>query len=159
MPIRLKTKQSDIHNYVRKWYQNVIKSLQEAMEKTCREAVNKAKEIDTYKDQTNNLRSSIGYVLYYNGEEVSSAFAKSGEGKKGDGASGIQKGRDVALEIAKKYSRGFVGVVVAGEDYAAAVEAGDKDVITGSIQRFSYDLQKNLEDVNSTFGTSFQQVR
>lgn len=159
MPIIQHTSDGEIHDYVQKWLKNVIISIQEAMQMTLQEAVNKAKSVNTYKDQTNNLRSSIGYVLYYNGQEVAQAFAKSGTGQEGNGSEGVQRGKDLAGRAAKKYSRGFVGVLVAGENYAVFVESKGYDVITGSTLRFADDLQKYLDSVNKVFGTTFRRVQ
>lgn len=42
--------------------------------------VNNARSIHTYKDQTGNLRSSIGYLIYKNGREIESNFTESTKG-------------------------------------------------------------------------------
>jgi hypothetical protein len=103
-----------------------------ALTQACEKMIRDAKALDTYKDQTNNLRSSIGYAIYQNGVMVTSVFSKSGIGDKGDGIKGIERGRQIADEIATGYT-GIIAVVVAGMNYASEVEARGKDVLTGTV--------------------------
>ena len=84
-----------------------------------------ARNTNTYKDHTGNLRSSIGYVVYFNGEQVQHNF----EGKSGEGAA---TGAELANSIAADHPKGFVLVCVAGMEYALYVEAKGFDVITNS---------------------------
>lgn len=116
----------------------------EAMEKTCLEITNAAKQLDTYQDQTNVLRSSIGYVVYEQGEKVAEYFAAAGSGSKGSGAAGIERGKQVANEAARKYPNEIVGVIVAGADYALYVESKGLDVLTGPASLLYSTFQKNL---------------
>lgn len=112
----------------------VIQSLQYIGE----EFVNKARNIDTYKDRTSNLRASIGYIILAHGKVVHSDFQGAQEGK--------DKGTEVANEVALEHPYGYVLIGVAGMDYAAYVEAGGRDVITGSAPTKEM-LQELLEDV------------
>lgn len=89
-----------------------------------------ARSSDTYKDQTGNLRSSIGYIILHNGKELKSDFTQAGAGS--DKTTGKAAGEAIAAEVAAKYSKGFVLIVVAGMNYAAAVEAMGYDVLTNS---------------------------
>lgn len=88
--------------------------------------VKQAREIDTYKDRTGNLRSSIGYVILYNGAQVFESFKSTG------GALGVARAKEVVNETRQKYPTGFVLIGVAGMDYAASVEAKGFDVISSS---------------------------
>jgi len=88
--------------------------------------VKSAREQDTYKDRTGNLRSSIGYVILYNGQQMFESFKSAG------GPLGVGKAKEVIEEVKTKYPRGFVLIGVAGMDYAAAVEAKGYDVISAS---------------------------
>jgi len=63
-----------------------------ALESAMIELVNYAKMTNTYIDQTNNLRSSIGYVIYQDGELIKSSFSASGSGAGGDGKKGGETG-------------------------------------------------------------------
>lgn len=86
----------------------------------------------SFNDRTGNLRSSIGYLISHNGEFEISSF------------SGRDVGELVGLAFAKQFfeaSPGYVLILVAGMDYAAAVESLGYDVITGSTQRAEASLR------------------
>ncbi|MCJ8498563.1 hypothetical protein MVI27_09845 [Chryseobacterium salipaludis] len=132
---------------------NAITSIQEAIEQSLMEVVILAKKTNTYKDQTNNLRSSIGYVLYYNGEIVGSHFSQDGQGTKGDGAKGKQDGLEIARQAAQDAgNNGFIGVLVAGMSYARFVEDNGKDVITGSWLQIGDILDRKFADIRKENG-------
>ena len=94
------------------------------------EFVNKAREKQpsegSFTDQTGNLRSSIGYIIVKDGHVLKEFFP-------GGKPVGSGTGKDVAKDLAATYVDGFILIVVAGMDYAAAVESTGWDVITGSI--------------------------
>lgn len=134
-----------------------------------------AREIHTYEDVTGNLRSSIGYIIIQDGEEILSSdfdnVAGRGEnsaivnfktkngstvkfhakGKSGDGSQGSSKGRQLAEAIALSYPQGMVLIGVAGMQYAAAVEAKGFDVVTGACQSAEAWMRKAI---NETFKRS-----
>jgi hypothetical protein len=82
------------------------------------ESVKFAKQNHTYEDQTGNLTSSIGYAIIHDGKIQKSMMA--------------EESAKVIDELARQYTNGMVLVVVAGMEYAAAVESKGYDVITGS---------------------------
>lgn len=84
---------------------------------------------DSWFDQTGNLRSSIGYAVYGNGRKIiESAFDVVKEGSQG-----ASVGKRVIDELASKYSEVYALVIVAGMEYADAVEARDnKDVLAST---------------------------
>jgi hypothetical protein len=102
--------------------------------------VTKARNSDTYKDQTGNLRSSIGYVIYYNGQHLESDFP-------GAQSEGVTKARELADEVAADFPHGFVLICVAGMDYASAVEARGYDVITNSSLEAIDDLRQAMREI------------
>ena len=170
MGIKANFNMDDIRRKMYEHQEKIIKSALAAYKMACLDMVNRAKSNNTYLDQTGNLRSSIGYVLYYNGAEVDSYFVpmpaqvveykdKYGVSRKtpgGDGVEGSKKGYEYAKQIAEdKNSKGIVAVVVAGMDYAYYVETQGNDVLEGSKHQFAGDLRKHLEDVNSQHGTKF----
>lgn len=77
-----------------------------------------------YKDRTANLTSSIGYLIQNNGKVLHSGFPGSGVGR--------TIGEAVAKETAARFPAELVLIVVAGMQYAAAVESKGYDVLTGS---------------------------
>jgi hypothetical protein len=103
-----------------------------------------ARNNGTYKDRTGNLRSSIGYVVLRNGEQLT----ESGFQQVKAGALGTATGNKVLLEAASRFPKGYVLIVVAGMSYAAAVEAKGLDVLTGSSQTAVTELKRAMERIN-----------
>src|SRR5690606_38088195 len=96
----------------------IIEAVTEAFEQACLEVVEQAKSLDTYQDQTNQLRSSIGYQIYNQGVLVTEYFQASGKGDGSGSAQGVARGKTVAAEAARQYPDDVVGVIVAGAHYA-----------------------------------------
>jgi hypothetical protein len=107
------------------------------------EFVNEARSKTTYQDRTGNLRSSIGYIILQNGQQIFQDFrqaevpiANPTEGEQNRPKQiiqdGVQTGIDFAATIASEYPKGIVLVCVAGMEYALYVEAKGFDVITES---------------------------
>lgn len=106
----------------------------------------KTKDQGGFNDQTGNLRSSIGFIIMYNGKE---AFADFRTGEKGtDRATGVAKAREYATEVAKEHPNGWALITVAGMEYASWVEGMGYDVITGSTldgKKKMQEAEKNIE--------------
>ena len=88
--------------------------------------VNDAKTRGQYMDDTGNLRSSIGFIIAWDGKVIKQVF----NGKEPDGR---DSGFIYAETIMKDYPKGLVLIGVAGMEYAAAVESKGYDVIASSI--------------------------
>lgn len=116
----------------------------QALETACIEVLQKARTLDTYKDQTHRLRSSLGYVIYKDGQQVASNFQSTGGEK---GSEGMTNGQQKAIEAAQG-TNGIVAVVVAGADYASFVEAKGLDVLTGSALTLQSLFQSELKNLN-----------
>ena len=72
---------------------------------------------DSWNDQTGNLRSSIGYMVLYNGQPVQrGGFIPTPNAPKGDGSKGRSDGekflQETVVEVARDNS--FALVIVAG---------------------------------------------
>lgn len=104
-----------------------------------------ARKSGSYKDQTGNLRSSIGYVIAKDGEVIIGNFKESNKGS--DKSTGKERGHRVAEEISLSFSGGYILVGVAGMDYAAAVEAKGYEVVTGANTLCNEYLKKALHSV------------
>lgn len=94
----------------------VVRQLMVAGERVRNEAVARG----SYRDRTGNLRHSVGYVVLVDGRVASEAF---------DGGEGGAEGRRLAAEVARRFPRGAVLVVVAGMRYASYVAARGYDVL------------------------------
>jgi len=102
--------------------------------------VNDARNIRTYKDQTGNLRSSIGYIIARDGNIIQENI----EGK----AEGRAQAKKITDEVLRENKKGFVLIVVAGMEYAAAVESKGYDVITGSVPVAKALLKSKIKEYN-----------
>ena len=100
--------------------------------------VNDARTIRTYKDQTGNLRSSIGYIIARDGNIIQENI----EGK----AEGRAQAKEIANEVLRENSKGFILIVVAGMEYAVAVESKGYDVITGSVPAAKALLKSKIKE-------------
>jgi len=104
-------------------------------------AVKVARESGAYNDITGNLRASIGFAVLHNGLTVAEGgFETDGNGS--DKATGVRQGRALIDRLAIEYSNGYVLIVVAGMQYAAAVEVRGKDVLTGASIDAKYMLNQ-----------------
>lgn len=122
----------------------IIEAVTEAFEQACLEVVEQAKSLDTYQDQTNQLRSSIGYQIYNQGVLVTEYFQASGKGDGSGSAQGVARGKTVAAEAARQYPDDVVGVIVAGAHYALYVESKGYDVISGPASQLTEITSKYL---------------
>ena len=112
----------------------VEETIVEAYKVAALKMVRRAKQTNTYKDQTHKLRSSIGCVVFHRGREVYNYFESEGGEKGSEGVSeGLAYARRVASEAGE---RAVIAVIVA--------EARGYDVITGSTYGFPDDLQEEM---------------
>lgn len=136
----------EVIKLVRQQEQRIERAVVMALQRAGEGFVADARSIDTYKDQTKNLRSSIGYVILKNGQPIDSFFP-------GDQQEGKNAGKAAVAEIAGKYSTGYVLIVVAGMEYAAAVESKNYDVLTGSAPAAEAMLKKAMERIQRKSAT------
>ena len=106
-----------------------------------------ARRSGSYKDQTGNLRSSIGYIIAKDGEVVKENFKESDKGT--DKTTGKYKGRRLAEEVSLSHAGGYILVGVAGMEYATAVEAKGYEVISGANTQCEKYLRDTLKSVFS----------
>ena len=66
------------------------------------------------------------------------------------------KGMMLAREVAGKYPRGFVLVVVAGMEYAVDVESRDRDVLSSAEHLAEEKLPGLLKQIDSKVKKKFQ---
>ncbi len=117
----------ELYDFEMKIHQDIIKVLSYVGEKCVTEARDRTQE-ESWFDQTGNLRSSIGYVIYHNGVEVK------------NGSDGPKEGKTLAEQIASEHLTGYALIVVAGMHYADYVEAKDNKNVLAS----SYALANSL---------------
>lgn len=127
------------------------------IESLCRigeEAVKLAKLIPPergFRDQTGNLRSSIGYVVVKDGKPVNVSF-----GAVKGGHAGVNEGQRLALQIGSGYAEGYALVVVAGMNYAVHVESKGRDVLTSAEKFAEKEIAKELADLVTNVQNAFK---
>lgn len=120
----------------------------EAIKAACLDTVRNARGLNTYKDRSGLLRSSIGFVIYDHGKKVTDNFeARNGE----KGSEGAALGKKVAEQAAASWPNCIVAVVVAGADYAIYVESKGYDVISGPCNELNGLLKQYLAQAVASF--------
>ena len=138
MPLIPAFSQGSINRKVDRFVVNIEQRIIWALAMAGESFVNDARNTQTYQDQTGNLRSSIGYIIARDGIIIQENVEGKPEGK--------AKAREVAREVLRDNSKGFILIVVAGMEYAAAVESKGYDVITGSIPAAKALLKKKIKE-------------
>ena len=136
---------ADVKAEVDAYFERLLTATIEALRDVGEKFITDARNLRTYKDQTGNLRSSIGYLILARGKIIESVFdaASSPEGK--------QIGRAYAEKLARQFrSERLVLIGVAGMDYAVYVESKGFDVITGSSNEAKKLLQRHLKRITKS---------
>lgn len=95
-----------------------------------------------FMDQTGNLRSSIGYVIFKDGVAIRDNFMLVKAGSEG-----AKTGKMIAEKVAARHPEGIVLVVVAGMHYALHVEAKGRDVLASTEHLAQSELPKMISDL------------
>lgn len=146
MPITQLTPMSEIERYTEEQIERLKISILRTFMYIGEACLNKARSTDSYKDQTGNLRSSIGYVIVEDGRVVqASDFSPSDKGT--DKATGQATGKAYANELAARFPSGLTLLIVAGMNYAAYVSAKGYDVLDSSELKADLLTEKLLKQV------------
>lgn len=124
------------------WLDSIMEKYRKAGKAFTERARSRTKEAHgSFGNITWNLRSSIGYLLVYNGVVKESYFPTLQGAPEGSG-----KGDEYAREIATNsaFDTGVGLICVSGMDYAYYVEAKGYDVISGSSDHFDTELTNLL---------------
>ena len=123
-------KKSDIRKLLDKLGERAEFVIMDLLQRTGEEFVKIARLEGNYIDHTGNLRSSIGYVIVKDGSIAGRNFQVS-EQAGTDKQTGKREGEQLAMDLVKTFSKGYVMIGVAGMKYAVFVEAMEnKDVLT-----------------------------
>ena len=107
-----------------------------------------------WQDQTGNLRSSVGYMVFVDGVAVhNSPFGQVSPRNAvgGQAYDGGQRGMTLCRRIGEK-TRGVVLVCVAGMSYAVHVESKGRDVLTGAEHLAEREIPKQLQALIDNIG-------
>ena len=116
MGIVMTTPPNQIDQYLNDQIDRRERAIINALEYVGTQCQNEARTGKTYKDVTGNLISSVGYVVLKDGVSVSGG---------GGGNAELEK-------QSAKHQKGIALIVVAGMNYAAAVEARNFNVLTSA---------------------------
>lgn len=125
MPITRITSDAEIGRQVEQKVQRIIAAAIYNLSYVGERVLNEARSTNSYKDQTGNLRSSIGYVIVVDGKIVKTSSFETVK----VGGQGSSKGREYALKIAAQFPQGIALIVVAGMNYASYVSAKGYNVL------------------------------
>lgn len=128
MPIKNLTPEGAISGFIGQQVERITSALIYNLCAVGEQVLNRARSTNSYKDQTGNLRSSVGYVVAVDGEVVQSSSFEVVK----DGADGSRDGKSYALDLVKQFPGGIVLIVVAGMNYASYVSAKGYDVLDSS---------------------------
>lgn len=131
---------ADIEKFTEQWTDDVVNKIIQALGMLGVKCVNNARELPKdlgFEDHTGNLRSSIGFKIFVNGEPVMSDYkkAKPTESVKGAVYDGMEKGMELADRVGSSCGRNQIMLVVtAGMEYAIHVESTGHRVISTAEQ-------------------------
>lgn len=150
--MKIKGDASSLEKFQKEIETEYINRLIEIGETACQEAIVSG----NYENITGNLRSSIGYIIAYDGNIIKeggfhkiqgrgenmqkvSFTTKDGKsvsfwakGQFGDGTEGSQKGMEFARNAIRK-TNGFSFILVAGMEYASFVSSKGYDVVDSGV--------------------------
>lgn len=141
----------EVHNTFAEYALRIHRAIETVMQFIGEECVRIAREQGTYNDITGNLRNSVGYVLVRNGDIICKNFEERVASKVVDAANGkgILQGQVLAEELAKRFTKGYALIVVAGMHYAHYVESLNKDVLD-SAERYALQRVPKLMQMLKT---------
>lgn len=147
MPIKQTTPRQAIADYIAQAVSNVEAAAVRGVAFACEKSVNAARSRGSYKDQTGNLRSSIGYNINADGRDVTPGSGGFRQVKAG--AEGLKEGRSLAAEVARKAGgQGIIAAaLVAGKDYAAHVQNRGYDVLHSGEMTLKSEVVKQLNAI------------
>lgn len=150
MGIKPQFTKNDIRKRLDAFLEEVEKAEIEALAKLGEECVTHAREIPAevgFKDQTGNLRSSMGYVIFKDGVAIHTWYEKVPPKKPKEGVvyDGMERGKHLAEQVGS-VTKGIVLVVTAGMNYATYVEAKGRDVLASAELLAQRKLPQILSD-------------
>lgn len=125
MGIVQKTPMSEIDEYIAQQMEQIVNAIIYNLQYVGERCLNAAREMNSYKDQTGNLRSSLGYVIAIDGKIIHQSNFEVVK----QGGSGAKRGIKFAKKIVRQFPEGIVLVVVAGMKYASFVSSKGYDVL------------------------------
>lgn len=140
-----------IERYIKTEVDKVVEAFVDDLKYLGEESVKFVKDrsgVESWYDQTGNLRSSIGYVISKDGAVI----GKSDFDVVKNGTEGSREGSSYADSLASQYPTGYALIIVAGMNYAAIVEAIESKDVLASAELFLRDrLVELINEYNEDF--------
>lgn len=146
MGIEAKFTRSDVEKRFGAFLEEIHKKQIESAKMLGEMCVNHARNVPKdqgFQDQTGNLRSSIGYMVFVDGVALHQMFEQVKEGSEG-----AKAGEALAQKVGSE-QKGVCLVVTAGMNYAMYLEAKGRDVITSAEHLAERELPRMLEKLVS----------
>jgi hypothetical protein len=125
---------------LRLFKQQADEAVLRALDSTGQRLVEIALSTKQYQNRTGNLSASMGYGVYHNGNEYSTGGFGGGEGE--------SRGREALEQVRAQYAHSkFALIVVAGMEYAAAVERKGYVVLDGALLRSDSVLADEMSKI------------
>ena len=153
MPIQQKTPQSQVDSYLDKRIAMIERAIIREFLIIGEKMLNIARDTNkpnTYKDQTGNLRSSIGYTVSVDGQLMKQSDFSVVKGGNAGADEGIRYAKDVSMRLSDE--RGIVLTFVAGMDYAYYVKKNGYDVIDSAVLNGSDAVKKLINKLKLKVG-------
>lgn len=130
-------------------YEKVIFALATALKQVGEEAVTYSKDNKGYKDHTSNLKNSISYVLYFDGQPVYENIGVIPDpNATPKGQAIVKENIDVyAQRIGISNMKGFTLIVVAGMNYGKYVEDKGYNVLHLTERFLQTEILSVLQDM------------
>ncbi len=119
---------SEIDRYTEQELKRLERAMLRLLQYCGERVLNTARSTNSYKDQTGNLRSSLGYVIAVDGRVAyMSDFQTVKQGKEGS-----EQGAAFAKKLVRRFPHDICLIVVAGMEYAVHVKNKGNDVLDSS---------------------------
>lgn len=134
----------DVERFYDAFIDRAEEKIYKLLQRSGEEFVKIARTKGAYKDQTGNLRSSIGYVIVKDGEILTEDYELSEKGT--ERREGIRRAKRLVEELIPLYDKGWVLIGVAGMPYALNVESvHNLDVISVAAEQAEEWIRKQSE--------------
>lgn len=143
MPAKTKTPKTQIAAEFDAFEKDTTRRIVTMLSKLGEECVNEARKNGSYRDDTGNLRSSVGYLIAVDGRVQIQSFKPIEKAK--DGETGVKKAEAFAHDVVKKYPHDIVLIIVAGMEYASFVANRGYDVLDSAEQWAKKEAPKKLK--------------
>lgn len=146
MPIKKLTTDAMVAQQIKQGVERLEKAVVNTLCYAGEMCLNAVRGTNSYKDQTGNLRSSLGYIVVSNGKVVMTSSFNTVK----NGSEGAANGRKYAKELVSQFPDATALIVVAGMNYAQYVAAKGYDVLdSGELlaEKLVPRLLKQLEGI------------